>query len=405
MYRVQSFGLLAFFLSFTISNVVAIVLRDLPHPQERTWLSKRDWLFRRSPDYSPLDLKSTESFLWGGAKSSNLIVGNLTVYMPDSHENILSLARFKGMTKSISCPQGGTTIDITFNDDQTFAYAKKVWDWVNGADNHTFVMVANTGDCGWNTRRIPFIVSTLKYDEQANIAHLTAAASDWKSAAHTYDLVVGSVSTSTPSAKLRKRLGEVDFNKDLSIGFDHPLPFSSWKFPDPDIDITLECDDCGTKGAFQFGFTLKTVLLIPKQVIVTLNPHGVSASITPKLSLSANYTGSKPFEHEFPGIPIEGISIPGDVLEVGPEIVFSAGAELSGLSGSASISSGVSIALQDSAHVTLDLLKPHLDSSGWTPTVTKTPMKLDAKLSAEVKFYIKAKVELAAKAFGRLPLH
>jgi hypothetical protein len=334
-----------------------------------------------------------------GAKDKNVVLGNLTVYMADPNENILSLEKFKGMTKAIKCPQGATTMDITFKDDATFAYAKKTWDWVNGKDNHSFIMVAGTGDCGWNTHRVPFIISTLKYDEKGNIAHLGAKATDWKSAAHTYDLSVGAAEV-PKSARLRKRFGEVDFHKDLSIGFEHPLPFSKWKFPDPDIDVTFECDDCGTKGAFQFGFTLKTILLVPKQVLIKLNPHSVSASIAPKLTLSANYTGSKSFEHEFPGIPIEGITIPGDVLEVGPELVFSVGAELGGVTGTASISSGVDISIKDSAIVEIDLLKAHVDASGWSPTVTKKPLSLTAKLSAEAKLFVKAKVELAAKAFG-----
>ena len=61
--------------------------------------------------------------------------GNFTVYMPRDHENILSMEKFSGHTKSIKCTQ--SQIDIQFKDTASYDYAKQVWDWVNGADNHS----------------------------------------------------------------------------------------------------------------------------------------------------------------------------------------------------------------------------------------------------------------------------
>lgn len=77
--------------------------------------------------------------------------------MPGDHENILSMEKFAGMLTSVECtPQDMT---LGFEDDTSFVYAQKVWDWVNGADNHTFLMVAGKGDCGNNAYRIPYLVS------------------------------------------------------------------------------------------------------------------------------------------------------------------------------------------------------------------------------------------------------
>jgi gas vesicle protein len=120
-----------------------------------------------------------------------MIGSRLSVEMPGDDEHILSMRKFKGMTKSIICRD--KSIEIAFYDDNTFEYAKKVWDWVNGADNHTFVMVADPRDCGWNDHRVPFLISTLDYNESANVALLAAERSNWATAAHTYDLVIGSV--------------------------------------------------------------------------------------------------------------------------------------------------------------------------------------------------------------------
>ena len=111
--------------------------------------------------------------------------------MPGDAENVLSMERFKYMTTSVSCTDN--SMDITFTDDDTFEHAKAVWDWVNGADNHSFVMVAGSGDCGWNDYRVPFTVFDIEYDEEANHAHLIANASNWQDAVHSFTLDIGHV--------------------------------------------------------------------------------------------------------------------------------------------------------------------------------------------------------------------
>jgi hypothetical protein len=144
--------------------------------------------------------------------------------MPGANENIITISKFRGMLKSTQCTN--TSMDMTFKDANSFQYAKKTWDWVNGADNHSFVMVANAGDCGWNTYRIPFVITTLTFDDKAYTAHLNASASDWASVAHTYELTVGSLPTA-PVSKLRKRFGTITYDKDLTVNFEHPFPISS----------------------------------------------------------------------------------------------------------------------------------------------------------------------------------
>ena len=59
--------------------------------------------------------------------------------MPGDGENIVSMEKFDGMLTSIECANDQLT--LAFEDDATFAYAQNVWDWVNGADNHSFIMV------------------------------------------------------------------------------------------------------------------------------------------------------------------------------------------------------------------------------------------------------------------------
>ena len=80
----------------------------------------------------------------------------MTVHMPDSHENILSMERFRDLLASVSCTQ--TSMDLTFKDASSYTYAKKVWEWVNNANHYQFTLVAGAGDCQWNQDRMPFVV-------------------------------------------------------------------------------------------------------------------------------------------------------------------------------------------------------------------------------------------------------
>ncbi|KAF2668478.1 hypothetical protein BT63DRAFT_479886 [Microthyrium microscopicum] len=375
-----------------IHRAFAIVLQDIPPSA----LQPRG-IYGRNTVMSALDLRSTESFLWGGPSNGSLTVGNLTVYAPHEDENLLSMERFNGMLSSIAC--SNTTVNMTFKDDDAFAYAQRTWDWVNGADNHSFVMIASTGDCGWNTHRQPFLVSNLTYDELSNKAFLNATVQSWEEAIHTYELDVGSLMPPEASSSTKARRAT---DKQLTIPFDFPLPLSQWVFPiDKDSSVIFECDNCGTHGSFAFNFHMETFLFIPTKAQITLSPRSVFATVSPQISFSANFTSTKNFEYAFPPISLDGISIPGGIIELGPELVMSIGIQAGGLRGSATAGASVAASLNDDAQVTVNLLKPGVSKTGnWEPSYTTKPFMLSAQLSTTLKAYEKNSIQLAAKAFG-----
>jgi hypothetical protein len=386
---IRSLALVAVTVSTLAGNAASLVLQELPHNDGLKYSKRGDPM-------GCLDLRSQESFIWGASDENQAALGNLTVYMPDAQENILSMERFNGMLTSVNCTQ--TTIDMAFRDDDTFAYAKAVWDWVNGADNHTFVMVVSSGACGWNDHRQPFTVSTLAYDEEANVAHLAAIAQDWTQAIHTYDLNVGGM----PAPKLQERsFGEIDYNEDLSLDFNHKFPVDSISLPMPDsITATLDLSNCSTAGAFGFQFTLETILLIPKRAEISVHPQSVSVTAAPSLSLAGNVTEPKTGDLTLARINLAGVQIPAGILNIGPEVVLSVGATIGPLQGHANIEAGVVYSLDDSAVATIDVLGGDADQSGWTPNVQTTPLAVDAGLTATVKAFVKAELELVGDAFG-----
>lgn len=302
------------------------------------------------------------------------------------------MERFRYMTTSVSCTN--ESLDITFTDDETFEYAKGVWDWVNGADNHSFVMVAGAGDCGWNDYRTPFTVFDIQYDEAANLAHLVANASTWQDAVHSFTLDVGHVKSAVGETKR----GET--GKDTTINFNHQFPIGYTALSVPPLGIALSCASCGTSGEFLVSVHMETTLGVPRELTVSLAPRGVSMNINPSITLSVDVGPALAKEFELFAIPLQAIVIPGGVMNIGLSIPFTIGMLMGPLSIWGSVSGGVKLAIPDEAILTMNILDPDAQASGWDPIVTTTDIVLDARLTGTLRTYTKIGPALSVNALG-----
>lgn len=296
------------------------------------------------------------------------------------------------MLQSVNCTDHDMT--LAFKDDATFAYAQRVWDWVNGADNHTFVMVAGVGDCDWNRHRQPFNVSTITYDEVKNIAHLKAKPTEWKTIAHSYDLDVGHVPMTD------SRLPTRDLSQDLSFDVSSAFPFQV-KVTKNGLATALECTSCITSGKINLELKVSQQLLVPTGASIRISPRGVAARAEIKLTESGELTEAIEWEKSIQKIPLDAIKIPG-IVNIGPNLDISVGFEISSLEGSASISGGGTASLKDSAVVEVDLLNPLSNKfSGWVPDVKPLPVVIDARVSGGLQIYAIPAVKLVAEVLGR----
>lgn len=312
--------------------------------------------------------------------------------MPGDTENIVSMEKFSGMLEHIDCTADGLT--LKFKDDATFAYAKKVWDWVNGADDHAFVMVAGAGDCGMNAHRQPFLVSKLAYDEDQNIARLTSTPQDWKTIAHSYDLQVGNVDF--PDGGLQSR----DLTYDASMSLFSAFPFS-FAVTEDGLTSKIECSDCYTHGTMALQLKISQVVLIPVGASMRLAPRGVSAEMKVTLTESGTLNSAKSFNKTVASIPLDAIEILDGIVSIGPFLDILIGFEISAISGSASVSSGATVTLSDSAILELDLLNPSNNQfSGWVPSVDPIPLAVDAKISGGIAVFAQLSLDLKAEALG-----
>lgn len=320
--------------------------------------------------------------------------------MPDDAENILSMERFDGMLTEVEC--NADNLALTFEDDATFLYAQKVWDWVNGADNHSFVMVAGPGDCGNNTRRLPYVISTIQYDEVANKATLAASLSNWEAIAHSYDLVVGGVSGSPGANNQTQAIQKRDIDKSTSVDFVHDFPFSV-ALSANGLSASLACTNCSTTGQFDMEFTISQKFFIPTGASMKIQPRGVSAIAQVKLSGSGTVTDALTKEFTLLEIPISAFTIPG-VFDLGPFLTISVGAEISGITISAGVTTGATMKFDDAAIMEVDLLHPEENTfSGWDPIVDAVDVKVDASITGGVAVFLKPALVLKAEAIGQYP--
>ena len=325
-------------------------------------------------------------------------MANFTVHAQAKNENILSMEKFDGMLKSAECTPNSMTLQ--FEDDDTFAYAQKTWDWVNGADNHTFLMVAGKGDCGNNPYRIPYLVHSIKYDELANTAFLNATTGAWKDLAKSYELVIGDVPMPGEQG-LTKR----DVTRSLNLPLAHVFDFKVKAEVDP-VTAELECEDCNTSGTIGMELRIKqNVIGLPNTIEYRVQPSGVKAQAKMKLTIASKFKADKQlFLQHGPSIPLlpAAINIEPDIFSFGPFLDVDVGGEIADMQGEISIGTAAKVSLSDSAIMRANLLDP-LDSefSGWVPDLDFETPTLEAKISAVLQFFFMPAIRVRAQALGQ----
>lgn len=304
------------------------------------------------------------------------------------------MEKFLPLTKAILC-NNQSGISMTFRDNSTFERAKQLWDWANGAENRSFILVAGAGDCGWNVHRQPFIIQSVDFTG-ADTAKLNGRLASWQDVAHSFHLVVGRVGNNGTQFQPAKR----DYTKDFSIPMDLDFPFQVGLSADG-VSSTLTCSDCGTSGHFNIELDISTWLFIPTGASVKIYPSGLQATAELTWSLAGELSGTLNKEWTPVSIPTPAtLEIP-EVLTIGPTLNLVVGITLDALKAQAIISGGAIASISDSAIIEIDLLDPLNNKfSGWLPSVEALPFSVDAEITATVGAYLALALALEAEALG-----
>jgi Domain of unknown function (DUF7029) len=323
-------------------------------------------------------------------------------------ELVLSTERFANELKSVSC-KANSSITMTFLSNTTFQTAVASWSWVNFSENRTFILIANSDGCSMDNTRQPWVVSNANYDPSNLVVHLSATQSSWPEIAHTFTLDFGKYKRSSPSSQKRSL---IDTTKSFSIDLSRPLPqglLPAKSLPDilpssvlNNFDFTIDCDNCSSKGTLEFqGHVESNLFKGLSDFTMTVIPHGFEAD----LDLKVKATGTAPttkWGHQWDlftvGIP--GLSIP-DILQLGPNLDFSAGFNVEKLTGSVNFAGGVKGAVPDTSTAEIDLVKKKtMGTSGWKPLFTSIPFSIDGEVDFDFDLYIAVSVQLSLTAMS-----
>lgn len=327
-------------------------------------------------------------------EQDDLLLGNLTVMTPADNEQVLNMEKFDGLLTNIECNPDG--MSLTFEDSESFAYAQGVWDWVNGADDHEFLMVAGRDDCHEDGVRTPYLVQSIAYDAPKNTAHLVATPGTFTQYAHTYSFQVGSVPIEHNQHLFRR-----DFSRDTSVSLDHDLSFSQ-DVPIGPVTATIACEPCSTSGQINLQLNVEQTAFVPTGLTMRVAPAGVQAKATLKLSATAEFTQPIAQEIPLPEIPIAGFSIPGNVFSLGPVLETSIGFELASLSGSISVTTGATLSIPDDSFIELNALNPSENSfQGWQPQITPDPINVEARVETSAEVNLSPNLLLQIEVLGR----
>ncbi|KAJ9657809.1 hypothetical protein H2201_008022 [Coniosporium apollinis] len=302
-------------------------------------------------DTSVLDLQNYETFLWEGADGSDVVLGNFTVYTLGDTENILSMEKFEPLLTSV-----------------------ELWDWVNGADDHSFLMVAGAGDCGDNPHRVPYLVHSIQYDEAANTARLDATTDEWKNLVHSYELRVGRV-TPQPGIKLRRKDGDDSTAFSVTKAF----PFEVKVEAGP-VAGKLECDDCELSGSLNVNMHVTFGL-----------PDIIDKAFKKEVVLKKSALPQP--------IPLYAITL-GGFMRLGAFTEVVIGVEATGFEGTIAVESGATATVPDTAFVEVDFknLDGGIKRSSWVPKVDVAPVTISGQMSTKVQVFVAPALKLEASA-------
>ena len=325
------------------------------------------------------------------------MLGNFTVYTPGDSEMILSMEKFKPMIESLDCTPSAMT--LKFIDDETFAYAQRVWDWVNGADDHTFLMVAAADDCGANSHRIPYLVSSVQYDEELNSACLTPTTDSWKNLVHSYELHIGTVPV-PPERKVRSR--DIDDSGAFSVAKMFPFKVKVEAGP---LLGELDCEDCGLAGNLNVDMHINYGLPdIIDSAIFRLGRRGIRAQAHPKLTIGAQHKKKFVWDNSVLSepIPLYAITL-GGFMKLGVFNDVKVGVELTSFEGQFAVQSGATATIPDTAYVEIDFKKLGTPkTSSWTPRIDVAPLKITGQAAAAFQLFVMPELKLEASALGKL---
>jgi len=169
-------------------------------------------------------------------------------------------------------------------------------------DHYNFVLVASAQACSPESRRQPFLVSSLEFDEVANKALLKAEQKTWEDIAVTYTFKIWHEPLQTTPALAKRDTMSLasDFSREL------------FNVNAGGLGIGVQCVQCGTEGSVNVDLDLETKLAFPVGGSMKITPQDLAAAVELALTLSGTLESPwNPGELNVVSIPLVGFNVGG----------------------------------------------------------------------------------------------
>ncbi|KAF9888514.1 hypothetical protein FE257_008621 [Aspergillus nanangensis] len=350
---------------------------------------------KRADDATSIILADHEEFMWASTNEPNqkAVVVSMVAYSKQD-ERILDMDKFSFALGSASCNEGD--MSLTFKHKLIYQAAKLAWQWVNFNELRSFVLVPSWSGCGQDKSHDPWVVKGVQFDDKVQKVTLDATLSTWKKVMNTVVLDFGEVVLGGDNSK-RDIIPDLDKKFRLDVGATLPEQIFKWSVNKGVLNATLtaNCDQCGTQGTLIFSGHIEASLGFSgfdvDKFELSVRPESVEAHVGLSLEFvgQLDYTGFiKPSqEFEILEIPVSGWNIKG-IFEFGPRILLNAGYSLDYIEGEASVSTGITARIPNSAIAKLDLLaEDSVEVSGWTPVIETDPLAAQAQINSQARLY------------------
>ena len=328
---------------------------------------------------------------------------NVNLHSSNGRE-IVNTESFEHLILSFDCIERDGAISITFNSDEAFQNAVKIWSQATHDEGDDFLLVTNHGGCGPAEERQPYIVSKVIEDERIRTTFLVAQPANWSTVATTYDVEIGERVHDTSRGLQRRGLGQCKDGKcpPFQVPVNSGNNGKSTKLYSND-NFELDCANCNVAGTFVInaGWTVSKGEFL--HLTLDASPiNGFKTAVDLKTTFKGDVTpkGLGYTKAVVPptAIPDVGVEVPG-LFTLGAQVAFDVGFTTK-FAGEATFAFGLDSTIAPGAKASIDITNQGQSTAVGFQPKTQPHASVD-ELSASASFTVFAQPKLILGLKGK----
>ncbi|SCV71271.1 BQ2448_2859 [Microbotryum intermedium] len=385
-----------------------------------------------------LALRNREEFVWATEKDKLGASLVATMHMETfESEKVLNTQRFDNLLANVDCSP--SEIILTFKAQATFVQARHSWYPLNENNMSHVALFTDWKGCATPAGNLkPFHLTSVSFESKDLTARFRSSEKDWKTAAHTFTMLIGKHSNegfpsplaarSSVFTKARKAVQKeskanifkeikkhfktkiVNIDQELlTISFDKSFPgkkeLSTPEHADGNgsaFSASVACTNCGPRGSLVFEIKIEVTLGAPPTTTLIMRTQNLGFSLDLAMSAKSKIPQSVDY-----GDSLLETSIPGtgfritEIIEFGLVASLDYGVSVSDFQGDLNISKKVVFDIPNGAAFDVQLPASQKWRTAlhgdWKPVTAPTPMQICGFGSGELAVNLGISVSVEMK--------